>query len=139
MKMKLSLAAYKALQGVNGQEQGYELKAAEQFLLDWGRQEGSITHFDMNPYYQKWCERFFPDLNDDRKLKSRFSYQANKLVKLGYFNPPNRIGLGQGSRIELYGYSTQQTIWDLFIPKPETPTEEGFQVLRRVGGKLVWQ
>jgi hypothetical protein len=139
MKKRLSLEAYKALQGLNGHGQVYELKPAEQYLLDWGRKDGSITHWEMNPYYQTWCNRYYPDLRDEKKLKARFAYQANKLVKLGYFNKPNRIGLGPGSRIELYGSATSQTIWELLEPKPKTPTPDGFLTLKNVGGKLVWQ
>jgi len=111
-KGRFSLDAYKTLQGINCKDEAYELKPSEQFLLAWGRKESSITHFDMNPYFHTWCKRFYPNLHDIKKLKSKFSYQATKLVKLGHLKSPNRIGLGPGSKAELFGCSVQ-TIWEL--------------------------
>jgi hypothetical protein len=103
------------------------LKPSEQFLLDWARTEGGITNWDMNDHFNKWCNKFYPGCesqSDRNKLRSKFTYQANKLVKLGYLNKCHRVGLGSGASAELYGGSTTQSIWNLVVPKKALPISQ---------------
>ena len=84
-------------------------------ILDYLREEAlreeCLTNFHWNDTFLEFWERFFPEIKDVNKVKNRFTYYANKLVKEGFLLPAHRFGLGSGGCYD-FGVRTQ-TIWGL--------------------------
>lgn len=71
--------------------------------------EKQLTNWHLNDDYLEFCQKFYPNIFNDKKTKQHFAKYCKILVDYGYINEAKRIGLGCGGVYD-FGVKTQ-TIW----------------------------
>lgn len=88
-------------------------KTAEilKFLKERAIKEHSLTNFHLNDTFLDFWDCFFKDNKDVNKVKGKFRYYCNLLVKEGFLQPAKRVPIGPGGYNE-FGVRTV-TNWGL--------------------------
>jgi len=84
------------------------MTAKEMFILEVARREGTVTNWHWNDNFLDFWDKFYSS-EKESIAKRRFTYYANKLVKKGFLEKAERVGIGPGGYSE-FGVRTQ-TVW----------------------------